>query len=96
VHLDWGSDVGKASTTEPGTFVISAPSSRTGWQYAHWLVAHAQDSGVSSVTYGGLRWTASGGVWAAPPTTSASPTDTPAAAPADATSTRTVIAQVFA
>ncbi len=96
MHLDWGSGVGKASTTQPGTFVVTAPSSRTGWQYAHWLVAHAQDSGVFSVTYGGLRWTAGSGVWAAPPTPSATVTLAPAAAQDDATSGRTVIAQVFA
>jgi hypothetical protein len=93
VHLDWGDEVGKASAASPGTFVLTAASKRTGWQYAHWLVAHAQDSGVSSVTFAGLRWTAKDGVWAASPPASASPT-TDAAAAADIPTTA-VIAQVF-
>jgi hypothetical protein len=86
VHLDWGSAVGKASTAAPHTFVLTAPTKRTGWQYAHWLVAHAQDSGVSSVTFAGLRWTAEDGTWQA----TATPTSAAATTPTDA-----VIAQVF-
>jgi len=90
VHLDWGDKIGRSSPTVPGSFVLTAPNKRTGWQYAHWLVAHAQDSGVASVTFANLRWTAKSGIWQAPP-----PTTTSTATPAAGIPPDTVVAQVF-
>jgi hypothetical protein len=39
------------------------PDDRAGWQYAHWLVAHAQDTGVIRVRFGTQQWTAKSGTW---------------------------------
>jgi hypothetical protein len=41
---------------------VSAPQ---GWTVAAWLVGHAQEFGVSQVTFAGQAWTASSGRWLA-------------------------------
>jgi hypothetical protein len=40
---------------------VDAP--RTGWQYAHWLVAHAADQNIRSVRYGDQVWTSKAATW---------------------------------
>jgi hypothetical protein len=62
MRLDWG-DV--KHTAAPGMFgiVVTAPNDRVGWQYAHWLVSHAEDRGVKRVRFGNLEWTAKTGTW---------------------------------
>lgn len=56
---DWGTP---AATTPP-RLSVEAPDPRTGWRYAHWLVAHAADRGVRRVHFADLEWTASAGGW---------------------------------
>jgi hypothetical protein len=71
---DWGARV----ETHPGSEQVgalrlaaaSAPAvsvpaddERTGWRYAHWLVAHAAERGVRRVQFAGLEWTAPAGTW---------------------------------
>jgi hypothetical protein len=62
LQLDWG----KVSTTDVANLVgvaLKVKESKTGWQYAHWLVAHAQEHGVKRVVYADMQWTAAGGQW---------------------------------
>jgi hypothetical protein len=63
--LDW--KVKTTSTSGPAGVELTVPSPRTGWQYAHWLVAHAADQGIKSVSFGTLRWTAKAGSWSGGP-----------------------------
>jgi hypothetical protein len=62
VALDWGR-VDTKGTSGPSGIELPVVAPRTGWQYAHWLVAHAADQGIKSVSFGGQRWTAKTGVW---------------------------------
>ncbi|HWB35258.1 MAG TPA: hypothetical protein VHA75_04450 [Rugosimonospora sp.] len=76
--LDWGKldsltrlDSGTGGPAEPSTAADGAPSglvvsvagTQAGWQYAHWLVAHAAAQSVKSVTFGNHVWTAKSGTW---------------------------------
>jgi hypothetical protein len=61
-RLDWG-DSAPVPAAEVTGVVLAARSEQTGWQYAHWLVAHATDRGVESVRFGTRQWTARGGGW---------------------------------
>jgi len=48
-----------------GTPLLGVPlAAKTGWQLATWAVAHAYNYHLSSVSFDGLRWTASSGTWA--------------------------------
>ena len=42
---------------------MAVPNNKVGWQYSHWLVAHAEDRGVKRVRFGELEWTAKAGIW---------------------------------
>jgi hypothetical protein len=42
---------------------LAVADTRTGWQYAHWLVAHSDDQNVKSVRFGDEMWTAKAGTW---------------------------------
>jgi hypothetical protein len=66
VTLDWG-HIKATSTSGPIGVQLTVPSPRTGWQYAHWLVAHAADQGIKSVSFGNQRWTAKAGAWTGTP-----------------------------
>lgn len=59
--LDWGL---KSTPTAQTGLTLPAADSRTGWRYAHWLVAQADDHGVKRVRFEELEWTATGGKWA--------------------------------
>jgi hypothetical protein len=60
LKADWG----KVTTATQGLGVaITAANQRAGWQYAHWLVAHAEAHGVMRVAYAGQEWTAKSGNW---------------------------------
>jgi len=59
LRLDWGAV--PISATQGLTLTVR--DTRHGWQYAHWLVAHANEQGVRSVRYDSLVWTAKGGTW---------------------------------
>ncbi|WP_426507108.1 hypothetical protein ACPPVO_53395 [Dactylosporangium sp. McL0621] len=62
LKLDWGS-VKTADVNNIVGVALKVGEAKTGWQYAHWLVAHAQERGVKRVVYGDMQWTASGGAW---------------------------------
>jgi hypothetical protein len=57
-----------AEAGSPGTDVAVSPS--RGWLLAAWLVGHAAEYGVRSVTFAGQTWTPGSGAWqsAGPPT----------------------------
>jgi hypothetical protein len=78
---DWGAVLSLASVPLANTIALAVSSEQAGWQYAHWLVAHAHDSGIMRIRFGTQQWTAQGGTWAA--------TGVPESA-------ATVVAQVFA
>jgi hypothetical protein len=63
VRRDWGDATELITAGElPGlTLAVSEP--KTGWQYAHWLVAHAETDGVKRVRFTDREWTAKGGSW---------------------------------
>jgi hypothetical protein len=75
IAQDWGTQVTSADDGElaasvrlsaaesgPGVAVVVADT-RAGWQYAHWLVAHAAGHGVTRVRFSNLQWTAIDGSW---------------------------------
>jgi hypothetical protein len=58
---DWGT---QPATSDSGSEVAVSPTdSRSGWRYAHWLVAHAAGHGVTRVRFADLEWTATEGTW---------------------------------
>ncbi len=56
-----------AAETELGRGALEAPTGAALSRAAAWLVAHAQEYGVSRVDAGGQRWTAASGRWTADP-----------------------------
>jgi hypothetical protein len=55
-------------TSELGSTAAGAPpSNAAGWTAAAWLVAHADQHHVASVTYAGQQWTAQTGKWSPSP-----------------------------
>ncbi|MEV6923148.1 hypothetical protein AB0M46_01345 [Dactylosporangium sp. NPDC051485] len=62
LQLDWGS-VSTANVQNLVGVALKVREAKSGWQYAHWLVAHAQDHGVKRVVYADMQWTASSGAW---------------------------------
>ncbi|WP_432978485.1 hypothetical protein [Dactylosporangium sp. CA-233914] len=61
--LDWG-NVSTADVNNLVGVALKVRETKSGWQYAHWLVAHAQEHGVKRVVYAGMQWTAESGAWA--------------------------------
>jgi hypothetical protein len=66
VSLDWGR-VKTTNTSGPIGVQLTVSSPRSGWQYAHWLVAHAADQNIKSVSFGNRTWTAKKGEWTGAP-----------------------------
>ena len=62
LRQDWGDHARPATTDLPG-LSLTVAGVQAGWQYAHWLVAHAADQGVKRVRFAGREWTAKGGAW---------------------------------
>ncbi len=62
VTADWG-QVPTMSQTGLTGLALAVTAPRTGWQYAHWLVAHAADRDVRSVRFGDQVWTAKAASW---------------------------------
>jgi hypothetical protein len=87
LRQDWGNGA-TIRNEAPDSLALPVTGAQAGWQYAHWLVAHASDSGVERVQFGNLAWTAAKGVWGSIPR-SPSPAVSSVAA-------STVIAQVYA
>ncbi|MFI5911276.1 hypothetical protein [Dactylosporangium sp. NPDC051541] len=62
LKLDWGT----VKTTNVSNLVgvaLKVSEPKSGWQYAHWLVAHAQERGIKRVVYADMQWTAASGAW---------------------------------
>jgi hypothetical protein len=57
---DWGTDTASA---DGGTVAVTVRDVKTGWQYAHWLVAHAADRGIHRVRYADQVWSTSSTSW---------------------------------
>jgi hypothetical protein len=55
---DWGSMLDRLPATVPNTLSLGVMDDQSGWQYAHWLVAHAEASGIMRVRFGNQQWTA--------------------------------------
>jgi hypothetical protein len=63
LRLDWGDRTRPQTTGDvPGLF-LAVQDARVGWQYAHWLVAYAEQRGVKRVRFSDREWTAKGGSW---------------------------------
>lgn len=60
LKLDWGE---VKPTAAPAAVSVTVRNDKSGWQYAHWLVAHATDRGVRRVRFGGYVWSATDGTW---------------------------------
>lgn len=60
-RLDWGSSVRTEDTD--GRLLVPTDGQRSGWQFAHWIVAHADTTGVESVQYGSRRWSVQSSTW---------------------------------
>ncbi|MEV6601632.1 hypothetical protein AB0M36_32975 [Actinoplanes sp. NPDC051346] len=56
--LDWGVEAPNAADL---TVAVKDPSA--GWQYAHWLVSHAESTGLERVRFADREWTAPDGKW---------------------------------
>ncbi len=61
---DWGklNSATSAAARSPG-LTVAVASDQTGWQYAHWLVAHAAATGVKRVLFADRQWTGEDGTW---------------------------------
>jgi hypothetical protein len=65
-----GADLMAALTADVGPSVLGPPVTvPRGWLVAGWLIAHADRYGVTTVTFGGQRWSGHTGAWAAHPPT---------------------------
>jgi hypothetical protein len=61
-----GKPLRRALARELGPLTLDVPlSEQQGWTVAVWLVGHAQQFGVSQVTFAGQAWTPSSGRWLA-------------------------------
>jgi hypothetical protein len=56
--------LGQALTGEMGSDQLGVPvGTKTGWQIAAWLIAHAYNYHVRSVSFAGMRWQSGSGGW---------------------------------
>jgi hypothetical protein len=60
---DWGGRTAPVADADLPGLSVPVADARVGWQYAHWLVAHAKDGGVKRVRFTDREWTAKGGSW---------------------------------
>jgi hypothetical protein len=60
VAADWGDG---HTVTANNTIAVPVRDTRTGWQYAHWLVSYAAVQGIERVRYGDQVWTAKDSIW---------------------------------
>jgi hypothetical protein len=87
LKLDWGKQLRTAPGAAAVDVAVPVTDARVGWQYAHWLVAHAEEHGVRRVAFGGREWTATAGAWA---------TVSPSPAPKTEAPGQRVLAEVYA
>jgi hypothetical protein len=62
LKLDWGKGLPRTAEAATGLTVTVANAS-SGWRYAHWLVSHAQTTGLERVRFADLEWHAEAGTW---------------------------------
>jgi hypothetical protein len=62
LRLDWGKGLGRAAEQAAGV-TVAVTDTGAGWRYAHWLVAHASDTGLERVRFADLEWYAPSGTW---------------------------------
>ena len=62
LRLDWGKGLGRAAEQVAGV-TVAVGDAGAGWRYAHWLVAHARDTGLERVRFADLEWHAPTGKW---------------------------------
>ncbi|MFG1609365.1 hypothetical protein [Actinoplanes sp. NPDC049265] len=62
LRADWGRGLGKPVTQATG-LTLKISNTDAGWRYAHWLVAHARDTGLERVRFANLEWHAPTGKW---------------------------------
>jgi hypothetical protein len=64
LRLDWGKGLPSSAAAEQAAgLTVAVTSAAAGWRYAHWLVAHASDTGLERVRFADLEWDASAGKW---------------------------------
>lgn len=56
-------DFGRPLITEDQILRVPVADAKTGWQFAHWFVAHAEATGLGRVTFGDRQWSRSDGAW---------------------------------
>jgi hypothetical protein len=60
--------LGQALSSEMGSALLDVPvETKTGWQVAAWVVAHAYNYHVRSVAFAGMRWSSTSGKWTGDP-----------------------------
>jgi hypothetical protein len=62
VAADWGQVDTMTDNKLPG-LELTVSETRVGWQFAHWLVSHADDQNIKSVRFGDEEWNAKNGSW---------------------------------
>jgi hypothetical protein len=62
LRLDWGKGL-KGTAEQAAGLTVTVTNPSAGWQYAHWLVSHAKDSGLERVRFADLEWRAPDGKW---------------------------------
>ena len=62
LKLDWGKAKVKPISPTAG-LTLTVSNLDAGWRYAHWLVAHARDTGLERVRFADLEWSAPTGEW---------------------------------
>lgn len=63
VRMDFG-EVRTGTVGDAPGLTLAATNPRVGWQYAHWLVSHAEQRGIKRVQFADREWTAKSGAWA--------------------------------
>ncbi|GAA2560205.1 hypothetical protein GCM10010435_34320 [Winogradskya consettensis] len=58
LRLDWGLDASQDEGLK-----VAVKDANTGWRYAHWLVSHAQTTGLERVRFADREWNAPDGKW---------------------------------
>lgn len=58
---DWGEETVHSQADR--SLTIPTSDTQNGWQYANWLVAHADNHNIARVVYGDVAWEAGSGEW---------------------------------